>query len=69
MGPLALMAQSAGMTVFGSDLAAGAVTNDLVSQGIQMCLGVQDGEFLKARAKDEGVDWFVYTSARTIRSC
>lgn len=63
MGPLALMAQSAGMTVFGSDLAAGAVTNDLVSQGIQMCLGVQDGEFLKARAKDEGVDWFVYTSA------
>lgn len=63
MGPLALMAQGAGMTVFGSDLAGGAVTNELVSHGIQLCLGNQDGEFLKARAKNEGVDWFVYTSA------
>lgn len=63
MGPLALMAQSAGMTVFGSDLAAGAITNDLVNHGIKLCLGEQDGEFLKARAKNEGVDWFVYTSA------
>lgn len=63
MGPLALMAKSAGMTVYGSDLAAGAVTNDLVNEGIQMCLGVQDGEFLKARVKNDGVDWFVHTSA------
>ena len=63
MGPLALMAQSAGMTVFGSDLAAGAITNDLVNHGMKLCLGEQDGEFLKARAKHEGVDWFIYTSA------
>lgn len=63
MGPLALMAQSAGMTVFGSDLSAGAITNDLVNHGMKLCLGEQDGEFLKARAKNEGVDWFVYTSA------
>lgn len=63
MGPLALMAQDAGMTVFGSDLAGGAVTNELVNHGIKICLGEQDGEFLKARAKAEGVDWFVYTSA------
>lgn len=63
MGPLALMAQSAGMTVFGSDLASGAITNELVEQNIQICLGVQDGEFLKARAKNEGVDWFVHTAA------
>lgn len=63
MGPLALMAQSAGMTVFGSDLGAGPITPELVSHDIKLCLGVQDGEFLKARAKDEGVDWFVYTSA------
>ncbi len=63
MGPLALMAQGAGMTVFGSDLAGGAVTNELVNHGIQICLGVQDGEFLKARVKNDGVDWFVYTSA------
>ena len=63
MGPLALMAQKAGITVFGSDLAPGAVTNELVNSGIKICLGEQDGEFLKARAKNEGVDWFVYTSA------
>lgn len=63
MGPLALMAKSAGMTVFGSDLAGGAVTNELASHGIKVYLGEQDGEFLKARAKDEGIDWFVYTSA------
>lgn len=63
MGPLALMAQGAGMTVFGSDLAGGAVTNELVNHGIQLCLGNQDGEFLKARVKNDGVDWFVYTSA------
>ncbi len=63
MGPLALMAQSTGMTVFGSDLAAGAITNELVNHDVKLCLGMQDGEFLKVRAKTEGVDWFVYTSA------
>ena len=63
MGPLALMAQDAGMTVFGSDLAAGAVTNDLVAHDMKLCLGVQDGNFLKTCVKNEGVDWFVYTSA------
>ena len=63
MGPLALMAQSAGMTVFGSDLSGGAVTNELVNRGIKVYLGEQNGEFLKARMKDEGIDWFVHTSA------
>lgn len=63
MGPLALMAKDAGMTVFGSDAMPGAITNELVSNGIKIYLGEQDGEFLKARAKNEGVDWFVYTSA------
>lgn len=63
LGPLALMAKDAGMTVFGSDLQAGAVTHELLENGIKVCLGEQDGEFLKARAKAEGVDWFVYTSA------
>lgn len=63
MGPLALMAKDAGMTVFGSDAMPGAVTNELVANGIKVYLGEQDGEFLKARAKNEGVDWFVYTSA------
>lgn len=63
MGPLALMAKDAGMTVFGSDAMPGAITNELVSNGIKIYLGEQDGEFLKARVKNEGVDWFVYTSA------
>ncbi len=63
MGPLALMAKDAGMMVFGSDQAAGAITNELTNAGINLCLGEQDGSFLQARAKNEGVDWFVYTSA------
>lgn len=63
MGPLALMAKDAGMTVFGSDLASGPITKDLADSGIKICLGEQDGEFLKARVKNEGVDWFVHTSA------
>lgn len=63
MGPLALMAKEAGLEVFGSDMQSGPVTQDLVANGVQMCLGVQDGEFLKSCAKKEGLDWFVYTSA------
>lgn len=63
MGPLALMAKSAGMTVFGSDQQPGAVTNELANNDIKICLGTQDGEFLKTHAKNEGIDWFVYTSA------
>lgn len=63
MGPLALMAKDAGMKVFGSDLLPGAVTNELAQHGIKFCLGEQDGEFLKTCVKNEGIDWFVYTSA------
>ncbi|MDO4611983.1 MAG: Mur ligase domain-containing protein [Candidatus Saccharibacteria bacterium] len=62
MGPLALMAKAAGITVFGSDLAAGAVYDELTRAGIQVSIGEQDGEFLKEKLA-EGVDWFVYTSA------
>lgn len=63
MGPLALMAKNADMEVFGSDLQAGPVTKELAEAGIKVYLGEQDGEFLKACVKNEGVDWFVYTSA------
>lgn len=63
MGPLALMAKNAGMKVFGSDRQPGAVTAELVNNGIQVYLGEQDGEFLKACAKRDGIDWFVHTSA------
>lgn len=63
MGPLALMAHSAGMKVFGSDLTAGAVTNELVENGIGVALGNQDGEFLRSCVEKEGVNWFIHTAA------
>jgi len=62
MGPLALMAKQAGFTVWGSDLAKGAIYDELIAAGIEVRIGPQDGEFLKEKLK-EGVDWFVYTSA------
>ncbi len=62
MGPLALMAKQAGFTVWGSDLAEGAVYDELIKAGIEVKIGPQDGEFLEEKLA-EGVDWFVYTSA------
>lgn len=62
MGPLALMAKQAGFTVYGSDLAAGAVYEELARAGIEVKIGEQDGEFLREKL-ETGVDWFVYTSA------
>lgn len=63
MGPLALFAKEAGMKVFGSDRAEGAVTKELVEAKIPFSIGKQDGRFLEKKIHDEGVDWFVYTSA------
>lgn len=62
MGPLALMAKAAGMEVCGSDLARGAIYDELVKAGIEVRIGEQDGEFLREKL-EEGVDWFVHTSA------
>ena len=62
MGPLALMAQQAGMEVCGSDLAKGAVYDELVKQGIEVFIGEQNGDFLRMKL-EQGIDWFVYTSA------
>ncbi|MBQ2660598.1 hypothetical protein IJF93_00780 [Candidatus Saccharibacteria bacterium] len=62
MGPLALMAKAAGCEVFGSDLARGAIYDELVQAGIEVRIGEQDGEFLREKLA-EGIDWFVYTSA------
>lgn len=63
LGPLALMAHSAGLNVCGSDLAEGAVSHELAEAGIEFNVGKQDGEYLQ-KCIDEGkVDWFVYTSA------
>lgn len=62
MGPLALMAKQAEMEVFGSDLEEGAIYNELVEAGIEVKIGTQDGKFLQEKI-EEGLDWFVYTSA------
>lgn len=61
MGPLALMAKSAGLEVCGSDLSAGAIYPELQAQGIEVALGAQDGEFLRKNL--DSIDWFVHTSA------
>lgn len=62
MGPLALMAKKAGLDVCGSDLARGAIYDELMEAGIEVFIGEQDGEFLREKIK-EGVEWFVHTSA------
>lgn len=62
MGPLALMAKAAGMEVCGSDLARGAIYDELIKAGIEVRIGEQDGEFLREKL-EEGIDWFVHTSA------
>ncbi len=63
MGPLAMMAKEAGLRVFGSDKSEGLVTNELRKREIEVFIGEQDGEFLEKKFREEGVDWFVYTSA------
>ena len=62
MGPLALMAKAAGFTVWGSDLAKGAIYDELIKAGIGVKIGPQDGNFLREKL-EKGVDWFVHTSA------
>ena len=62
MGPLALMAVRAGLNVCGSDLHEGAIYQELIDAGVDIKIGKQDGEFLKSKI-EEGVEWFVHTSA------
>ena len=62
MGPLALMAVKAGLTVCGSDQHKGAIFEELEKAGIEVKIGEQDGEFLRSKIA-EGVEWFVHTSA------
>lgn len=63
IGPLAELAQDAGFTVFGSDLKPGAISDELNERQIDINYGPQDGEFLRKKIAEEGVDWLVYTSA------
>ena len=61
IGPLAELAQDAGMDVCGSDLQRGAIAGEIDRRGIPVSYGPQDGKFLSEQL--EGLDWFVYTSA------
>lgn len=62
MGPLALMAKAAGFEVSGSDLAKGAIYDELVKAGIEVLIGEQNGDYFRTKL-EQGVDWFCYTSA------
>ena len=61
IGPLAELAQDAGMTVCGSDLQRGAIADELDERQIPVAYGEQNGDFLSEQLAD--LDWFVYTSA------
>lgn len=63
MGPLALMAKEVGFEVFGTDLQAGAVFEELKKAKIDVEIGRQDSKFLEKIFMEGGIDWFVYTSA------
>lgn len=63
LGPLAEFAQDAGFSVCGSDLARGAISDELDARGIPARYGPQDGTFLRTQIERGGIDWFVYTSA------
>ncbi|MDR0591074.1 MAG: Mur ligase domain-containing protein [Candidatus Nomurabacteria bacterium] len=63
IGPLALLASDAGLKVFGSDLARGAVYDDILESGAELEIGPQDGKFLQKVYDRHGINWFVHTSA------
>ena len=63
MGALAIFAKKAGIEVFGSDQKEGAVSQELRENGIDFKVGEQDGIFLQEKFSEEGIDWFIYTSA------
>ncbi|MBP5656154.1 hypothetical protein J6X15_01050 [Candidatus Saccharibacteria bacterium] len=63
IGPLAELAQDAGFTIFGSDLRPGAISDELRERQIDVYYGPQDGDFLRRKISESGVDWLVYTSA------
>jgi UDP-N-acetylmuramate--alanine ligase len=63
MGPLAEIARDAGYSVFGTDIEEGLMTDKLLSGGIDVHIGVQDGSFLRNTHDTSPVDWFVYTPA------
>ncbi|MFO0971106.1 MAG: Mur ligase domain-containing protein [Candidatus Saccharimonadales bacterium] len=62
IGPLALLALDAELTVSGSDLQASELTTSLEERGANVAIG-QDGSHLRKIYGKQPIDWFVYTSA------
>ncbi len=62
IGPLAEIADDAGYSVVGSDLAKSSITEALEARGITIHIG-QDGSALESEHAARPIDWFVYTSA------
>lgn len=63
IGALAEIAKSAGYNVFGSDLQPSPLSKNLEEAGVEIHYGEQNGDFLKDKFIQNGVDWFVYTAA------
>ena len=63
IGPLARIAHMAGYDVVGSDLAASPMTMQLEAEGIDILLGDQTADNLKAEHAKSPIDYFVYTAA------
>ncbi|MDO4868581.1 MAG: Mur ligase domain-containing protein [bacterium] len=63
IGALAEIAKSAGYNVFGSDLQPSPLSKNLEEAGVEIHYGEQNGDFLKNKFIQNGVDWFVYTAA------
>ncbi len=62
IGPLAEIAQDAGYSVQGSDVADSLVTDRLRKRGIAISL-TQDGTFLQACHNAQPIEWLIYTAA------
>ena len=63
IGPLSELAKDAGYDVLGSDLARGAIADEIEERNIEAFYGQQDGSFLRNKHNEAPIDWFVYTSA------
>ena len=63
IGALASIAHSAGYGVFGSDQNSSLMIEELLKKNIEIKIGRQNGDFLKNKFIENGIDWFVYTAA------
>ncbi len=63
IGALASIAHSAGYGVFGSDQNSSLMIEELSKKNIEIEIGEQNGDFLKNKFIENGIDWFVYTAA------